>query len=97
MDPPRYDFGMVSLNQEVLYIFTVTNRGPGPARVARVWSTCGCTVSNIGKEQLEPGESTDLKVVFTGKALGPFHKSVFVSLAPPTPSLRIDLTGTVRP
>ena len=77
--------------------FTVTNRGEGPARVARVWSTCGCTVSNIGQEQLQPGESTELKVVFTGKAPGPFHKSVFVSWAPPTPSLRIDLTGTVRP
>lgn len=93
--PASHDFGRVTKLQSVKTRFVVTNRGQGPGQVARVFSTCGCTASNLGKSWLEPGEATELEVVFTGKDPGPFHKVVFIVMAHPDPSLRVGVTGTV--
>lgn len=94
-DPPSFDLGAVAQGQEVVKRVSLRNIGNRAARVARTWSTCGCTSALVTAQSLPAGAAAELEIRFTGRAPGPFLKSVFVVLDYPTESVRIDLTGTV--
>ncbi len=96
-DPPALDLGTVPPGQERVLEVTLRNPGPKTAQVARVWSTCGCTSALLSEQRVPAGGTARLEVRFTGKAPGPFVKSVFVVLEYPGESIRVDLRGTVSP
>ncbi len=93
------DFGTIRRGEKAECRFTLTNSGERPLFIRKVKVTCGCTVATPGKEVLNPGESTDIRVVFdsTGKS-GRQSKTVTVITNDPrqteTP-LRIE--GNVAP
>jgi len=94
-EPSALDLGSVALGQELVQRVTLRNVGSRAARVARVWSTCGCTSALLSAQSVSAGGTAELEVRFTGRAPGPFVKSVFVVVDYPAESVRIDLAGTV--
>jgi hypothetical protein len=63
----RYDFGTVSEGDSVVHNFSFYNRGNAPLLITNVASSCGCTVPKLYKNQLEPGDSSILRVLFNTK------------------------------
>lgn len=52
-------------------VYTVTNEGDEPLRIARIKSSCGCTGSVVDRKIIEPGESTEIIATFNkGKRQG---------------------------
>ncbi|HDR91208.1 MAG TPA: DUF1573 domain-containing protein [candidate division Zixibacteria bacterium] len=60
----KFDFGYAPEGYYMAHSFAVKNTGEGELRIQRVRTTCGCTSAPMKKMQLEPGEETEVTVVF---------------------------------
>ena len=92
-----YDFGVIEQGEKVTYDFKFTNTGKTPLIITDATATCGCTVPEIPKAPIKPGESGTIKVVFdsTGK-LGMQDKQItLISNANPTPD-NLHLVGEIK-
>lgn len=60
-----YDFGKIVEGEKVSYNFSFTNTGGTPLIISDASATCGCTVPEVPKEPIAPGETATIKVVFS--------------------------------
>lgn len=76
-----YNFGKIKKGEVVTHTFIFKNSGQEPLIIKDALATCGCTVPEIPKEPIKPGEKGELKVVFNsaGKQPGPQDRSVSVT------------------
>ena len=95
--PMAYDFGDIIEDSVVTTIFVITNEGNDLLKITKVWASCGCTAVMPKKNELKPGESTDIKVTFNseGKS-GKQNKTVNIETNDPKNStIKLALTGNV--
>jgi hypothetical protein len=64
IDEPRFDFGIVPPRSRVTKIYTLRSTGEEALLIENVRATCGCTAATPDKTELEPGESTSLRVTY---------------------------------
>ncbi|EMI40788.1 MULTISPECIES: DUF1573 domain-containing protein [Pirellulaceae] len=62
-----YDFGVMEPEEKGEHIFIVKNVGDDTLKLKVGASTCKCTVGELGTENLEPGEQTEVKMSWTVK------------------------------
>lgn len=62
-----HDFGVMSPGEEGEQFFTIRNVGEGPLRLRVGASTCKCTLGELSKSVLQPGERTEIKLSWTVK------------------------------
>jgi len=92
---PTFDFGSEDNEGKVQHEFTVMNVGTGTLEISNVKSSCGCTVAELAKKSLAPGEETKVAVTFNlqGKQ-GPQTKVISVSSNDPdVPVYKLELKG----
>jgi type II secretory pathway pseudopilin PulG len=53
------------LDDQSMAVFRFTNTGDQPIEILRVQSSCGCTVPELDKQQYAPGESGEIRALFT--------------------------------
>jgi hypothetical protein len=63
-DPFTWDFGRVKAGIALEHDFVLKNDSKRVLRVQNISTSCGCTVSEVAKKTLAPGESTTIKVKF---------------------------------
>ncbi|MGE0193370.1 MAG: DUF1573 domain-containing protein [Planctomycetota bacterium] len=83
-DRTEHDFGEAPQDAQRETTFTITNRSE--ARVTGIFATgeCGCNELELGATELEPGASTELKVIFrTLWHAGPMVKKIRVRSVDP--------------
>lgn len=67
-------------DKEVVGLFHFTNSGQTTVTIVHIQPSCGCTTAQLEKRVYAPGESGDIKAVFTiGDRVGEQEKTVFVS------------------
>ena len=95
--PMAYDFGDIIEDSVVTTIFVITNEGNDLLNITKVWASCGCTAVMPEKNELKPGESTDIKVTFDSKGRsGKQNKTVNIETNDPKNStIKLALTGNV--
>lgn len=59
-----HDFGNITSGDVVETTFKLTNTGKTDLNIRKTKASCGCTVPQLNKVDLKPGESVDLKVTF---------------------------------
>jgi len=64
-DEYDYDFGDIDQNSTNEKIFKFTNTGKDPLVITNAKGSCGCTVPEYPREPIAPGESGDIKVVYS--------------------------------
>ncbi|MCI5065930.1 DUF1573 domain-containing protein [bacterium] len=69
LESPIYEFGVVPQGRTVSHSFRFRNVGTSPLEIQRVVPACGCTVSKLEKELLEPGEEANLAVELDTKGI----------------------------
>lgn len=104
MIPPKaatqqmeYDFGDIPRGEHVKYDFVISNVGGDLLKLSDVRASCGCTAAKPEKDDLAPGESTNIHVDFnsTGRT-GRQTKYITVKTNDPdNPEIRFKLTGVV--
>lgn len=75
-----YDFGKIPQGKPVHHIFTVTNTGKSPLKIANVQASCGCTTPEWEKDKEIPaGENSDIKVGYNAASEGAFTKFITIT------------------
>jgi uncharacterized cupredoxin-like copper-binding protein len=92
-----YDFGRIFQGDTVKYSFIVSNTGGDLLKIEKVITTCGCTVAERSKDELKPGESATIDVLFdTRDRIGPQTKLVAIQTNDPnTQYYRLTLRGEI--
>lgn len=73
----NYDFGEIEEGDVVEHEFVFTNTGDAPLKVMQAKPTCGCTVPDWDKHDIEPGEKGSMMVKFNSQGRpGKQNKSV---------------------
>ena len=92
-----HDFGTITSGDVVSHTFVLTNNGGDVLKIENVRASCGCTAAKPEKNELEPGESTNLVVTFNSKGRkGPQKKTVRVTTNDPVnKEMVLTITATV--
>ncbi len=91
-----YNFGSMEVDETLKHTFTIRNDGEGPLKLEFDRSTCKCTLAELKKKELAPGESTTVELEWTPKALDPnFSQAAFLKTNDPN-NKEISLTVTGR-
>jgi len=95
---PVFDFGEKSNIEKVEHEFTIKNTGDALLQISRVTTSCGCTVAQPEKKELQPGESTVVKATLNlAGRVGPLTKTITVfSNDPDNPQLTLEFKGVVK-
>ncbi len=97
IESTTYDFGTIKTGQKVDTEYTLVNTGKSTLNIRAAKTTCGCTIAELSKENLAPGESVQLKVIFDSTdRRGNQQKSINIfSNDPQKPAQRVILKGKV--
>jgi len=60
-----YDFGSGQRHSKFQHTFVVRNRGDEPLTLTKGATSCKCTLSDLKKGELAPGESVEIKLEWT--------------------------------
>nr|WP_068892902.1 DUF1573 domain-containing protein [Pedobacter panaciterrae] len=93
----NYYFGKIEKGEKVSYSFKFINTGKMPLIITDAIATCGCTVPEIPKEPIKPGQAGELNVVFNsaGKT-GRQDKTVSVRSNALNSAIELHLTGEIK-
>lgn len=61
----EHDFGTIEQNTKNPKTFTFTNTGSEPLIISNAKGSCGCTVPEYPREPIAPGETGEIKVVYS--------------------------------
>jgi uncharacterized cupredoxin-like copper-binding protein len=97
VQPEEYNFGSIVQGDTVSHNFEIYNKGNGELRIVNVRASCGCTAASPAKTNLQPGDSTELTVVFNSHGkMGTQNKIVYIKTNDPSnPVYDITFNGTV--
>ena len=92
-----YDFGDIKQGEKVSHDFVLSNSGGDLLTISNVTASCGCTAAAPEKNELAPGESTNLTVSFNSSGRrGKQNKTVRIfSNDPQNPEMVLSITGVV--
>jgi len=92
-----YDFGKITQGEKVAYNYKFKNVGKSPLIILNATATCGCTVPEIPKEPIKPGEEGEIKVVFDSNGkIGMQDKVITVTSNAQPHIASLHLTGEVK-
>ena len=97
IQPMAYDFGNIVQDSVMTTFYIITNEGSDLLKIIKVSASCGCTAVMPEKNELSPGESTNIKVSFDSKGRsGKQTKIITVETNDPkNPAIKLTLTGNV--
>ncbi|MFA5100394.1 MAG: DUF1573 domain-containing protein [Candidatus Omnitrophota bacterium] len=79
-DPNVWDFGTVKTGAVLEHEFVLTNDSAKDLSIKDTTTSCGCTVSEIKKKKLRPGESTPVSIKLDTKGYsGAVKQFVYVN------------------
>lgn len=92
-----FDFGDIKQGDKVTHTFVLSNGGGDLLQITNVKASCGCTAAAPEKNELAPGESTNLNVTFNSAGRrGKQSKTVRIySNDPENPEMLLSITGNV--
>jgi hypothetical protein len=95
VDESTFQFGDRQTGEIVEHVFVISNIGDSTLKIEKVLPSCGCTIPDLVKREVPPGEQTELRVrLDLAMARGPQHRSIVVHSNDPTNSnLKLTLAG----
>lgn len=75
----EFDFGTITQGEKVSHEFKFENTGDKDLIISNAYADCGCTVAEVPKKPIPPGESGMIRVTFDSeKKTGMVTKSISV-------------------
>lgn len=64
-----HDFGRVQSGEKLAYSFVFKNTGNGPILIKNAEADCGCITARFTQNQIKPGETGTIEVIFDSAGL----------------------------
>lgn len=94
--PEKVELGVIRPQGKKTGTVTLTNTGAETLKIARVNSSCSCTVADLPKRELAPGESVELTATLdAGEFIGSMQRTVRVYVEGYAPPYEIWVTADV--
>ena len=94
--PEKVELGVIRPQGKKTGTITLTNTGAETINIARVNSSCSCTVADLPKRTLAPGESVELTATLdAGEFIGSMQRTVRVYVEGYAPPFEIWVTADV--
>jgi len=95
---PVHDFGSIKQGDQVSTEFVFTNTGKSILNIREIKASCGCTIGNLEKNDIAPGDTGSIKVSFNSRGRrGIQQKSISIfSNDPANPTQRITIKARVE-
>lgn len=92
-----HNFGTFSADEVQKVEFTFTNTGDKPLIIQQVFTSCGCTVADYTKTEIQPGGKGTVTATFNGKGLtnGNVHKVITVRSNASNSIVRLYIEGNM--
>lgn len=92
-----FDFGSMKQGESRSHEFVFRNSGDGSLILGLGGSTCKCTIGELHKSVLEPGEETKVTLTWTAKTLSPeFGQSATITSNDPTKGeVKLTVSGKI--
>lgn len=92
-----FKFGNIERGTSMSHVFKVRNIGTAPLRVEVASTTCKCTVGDLSKKTVSPGEETEVMLEWHAKVPpGPFrHGAVLKTNDPGRSTIELNVEGDV--
>jgi hypothetical protein len=93
-----WDFGAIWHPESPTLTLTVKNMGAAELKISGVRATCGCTQSDLGRKEVPPGESTEIKIRYNseGKQDHVTSSVIIESNDPARPRIEFRISGIVK-
>ncbi len=62
---PIFDFGHAPQNSTISHVFWLYSSGTEPLKILDIKPGCGCTKAPLEKDYIEPGDSTQLEIIYS--------------------------------
>ena len=97
VEPAGFDFGRVRAEKLLQKDLAMRNFGDAELVIAKVSTTCGCTLAGGYRKRIAPGASTTLRISFTTPvAAGPTAQTVTIETNDPEhPKVDVKVKATV--
>jgi hypothetical protein len=98
VDNESFDFGRIERDTTVRHAFRFTNAGDAVLTLKAGVTTCTkCTISELAKPRVEPGETVDVVVEYTADSSKPQIRQIAPILTndPKRPRVELNISGTV--
>lgn len=96
-DDENYNFGKITQGEKVAYSYKFKNVGKSPLIILNATATCGCTVPEVPKEPIKPGDEGEIKVVFDSNGKSGMQDKVITVTSNAEPSVAsLHLTGEIK-
>lgn len=94
-----HDYGTILQGSDGGCEFKFENKGKTPLKLINVQASCGCTVPTWPREQIMPGKTGVIKVMYNTNSVGSFNKSITVSSTASNSQVILQIKGnvTVKP
>ncbi len=97
VDQTDYDFGALDMAAKGSHDFLFRNAGDAPLKLVSGGTSCRCTLSELGQEEIPPGGST--KVAITWKPMdktGPYQQTAkILTNDPARPQVTLSISGRI--
>jgi Protein of unknown function (DUF1573) len=91
-----HDFGTIPKNQEVEFVFELTNKTDAPQLIDNVRTTCGCTAAAWQQAPILPNTISKIPISFDAHSSGFFEKKIKVYLHAFRKPIVLTITGEVE-
>ncbi|MFH1688209.1 MAG: DUF1573 domain-containing protein [bacterium] len=93
-----FNFGYAGPNAKVSHVFWLKSIGDTELQILKVTPGCGCTEAPLGRDKIEPGDSTHLEIVFsTGKYRNNTTKRTRLQTNSPTEFYNLRIEAYILP
>ncbi len=93
----EFDFGVGEIGKVAHHDFIFKNEGRGPLELVKGDSSCTCTVGELEKPTVPPGESTHVTVEWHPRNHGPFRNTVQILTNDKSqPKIELAVSGEIR-
>lgn len=94
-----FDFGVMENNTTLSHVFVLRNDGTAPLKLIKGDTTCKCTISELTKSSIPPGQTAEVTLSWTPKSYSDtFEQSASIGTSDPSRNmLRLVIKGHVIP
>lgn len=95
---PNFNFGTMSRHSKKSHTFVIKNEGNAASKIELAGSTCKCTIGELNKQELAPGEEAEIVLTWTAETEDrEFGQSATIKTDDPVNSeLKFTVTGKVE-